>query len=237
MSIRYHLGRFVKKCGYKMARDYRWPEVHGNLLFFGFSLLNAKKSGMIQVLQIGAFDGHVCDPLEEILQNERVAAVLVEPQTSPYESLVKRYAGNPRIRIVNAAVGESDGKVTLYVPSSEASPKASLIARHHNRFGLKSGEVREVTVPSLSVASLVKQCQVERVDILQLDTEGMDYRILNWFFEDGVEPIIINFESLHLGKADRQTSRDLLRKKGYWWIDTDQDTFAVKESLVRMDNH
>jgi FkbM family methyltransferase len=235
MNIRYQLGRFLKKCGYRMARDYRWPEVRGNLLLFGFSLLNANKSGMIQVLQIGAFDGHICDPLEEILRNKRVAAVLVEPQASPYESLVKRYAGDSRIRIVNAAIGESDGKVTLYVPSSEASPKASLIAQHHDRFGLSAREVREVTVSSLCVASLVKQCHAEHFDILQLDTEGMDYQIIRWFFAAAIEPAIINFESLHLGRNDRLASRELLRSKGYWWIDTDQDTFAIKESLVRAD--
>lgn len=237
MNIRYQLGNFLKKCGYKMARDYRWPEVHGNLLLLGYSLLSAKKSGMVQVLQIGAFDGQMCDPLQEILQNERVAAVLVEPQTAPYESLVKRYAGNPRIRIVNAAVAEFDGEVTLYVPSSEASGKASLIAHHHSRFGSTKGELRELIVPSLTVTSLIKQCQIAHLDILQLDTEGMDYRILNWFFAAGIEPTVINFESLHLGKNQRQSSRDLLREKGYWWIDTDQDTFAVKESLVRLDNH
>jgi FkbM family methyltransferase len=233
MSIRYQLGRLLKTCGYKMARDYRWPEVHGNLLLLGFSLLNERKSGTVKVVQIGAFDGHACDPLEEILGNKEVAAVLFEPQTSPYESLVTRYAGHPNVRIINAAVGESDGKVTLHIPASEASPKASLIAQHHSRFGLKGDKVREVIVSSISVSSLVKQFQVEKLDILQVDTEGMDYRILKWFFAVGVEPAIINFESLHLDKNDRQASRNLLREKGYWWIDTSQDTFAIKESLVR----
>lgn len=87
---------------------------------------------------------------------------------------------------------------------------------------------------SLSVAALVKQCQAEHIDILQLDTEGMDYKIIGWFFQAGVEPAIINFESLHLDRSEREAARNLLREKGYWWIDTDQDTFAVKESLVRM---
>jgi FkbM family methyltransferase len=151
--------------------------------------------------------------------------------------LVSRYAGNPRIRLVNAAVAESDGKATLYVPSSEASGEASLIAHHHSRFGSKKGGFREVVVPSLTVTSLVKQCKIEKLDILQLDTEGMDYQILNWFFAAGIEPSVINFESLHLGKKDRQACRDLLRGRGYWWIDTDQDTFVVKESLVRTVKH
>ena len=217
-----------------MARDYRWPEVHGNLLQLGFSLLRAKGGEMIQTMQIGAFDGQICDPLNDILGNSSVTAVLVEPQKAPYESMVNRYSANPRIRIINAAIAESDGEVTLYVPSAEASAMASLIPNHHKRFG--KNELREVRVPSLTAASLVKKCGIKKIDILQLDTEGMDFQILKWFFMAGVEPDVLNFESMHLGKSDRLAARDLLREKGYWWIDTEQDTFAFKESLVRLDH-
>jgi hypothetical protein len=73
----------------------------------------------------------------------------------------------------------------------------------------------------------------ERLHLLQVDTEGMDYQILKWFFEAGVEPDVLNFESLHLRKAERLASRQLLNARGYWWIDSDQDTFALKESLVK----
>lgn len=120
------------------------------------------------------------------------------------------------------------------MPSLEASGKASLIASHHNRFGSKSDRLHEVTVPSLTVVPLIQQCQIEHLDILQLDTEVMDYRILQWFFSAGLEPTIINLETPHLDRIERQASRDLLREKGSWWIDTDQDTFAVKESFVRL---
>src|ERR1700758_5322682 len=99
MSInpRYQLGRLFRKCGYRLARDYRWPEVHGNLLGLGFALLRARRDRTIHVLQLGAFDGHACDPLLEILQKENASAILVEPQKSPYERLLARYASNPRV--------------------------------------------------------------------------------------------------------------------------------------------
>jgi FkbM family methyltransferase len=233
VSIKYKLGGLLKSFGYRVARDYKWPQVHGNLLLLGCSLLHSARDARIQIVQVGAFDGHVSDPLEELLRHDKTEAVLVEPQKAPYEALVKRYATNSRIRVVNAAIAESDGSVTLFVPSSEASQQASLIAGHHKRFGLKNSDVRQVAVPSLAVASLVKQCGFERVDILQLDTEGMDYQILRWFLQAGMKPHLVNFESLHLSREERLGSRDLLRQNGYWWVDTDQDTFAVKESLVR----
>ena len=234
MSInpRYQLGRLFRNCGYRLARDYRWPEVHGNLLVLGFALLRARQKGTIHVLQIGAFDGHACDPLLEVLQNENVSAILVEPQKIPYEHLVERYATNPRVSLINAAVAERDGVVKLYVPDSGASPQASLIAQHHRRFGSDAKEVRELEVPSVSVSSLVTLFDGERLHLLQVDTEGMDYQILKWFFDAGVEPDVVNFESLHLSKAERLASRQLLNDRGYWWIESDQDTFALKKSLI-----
>jgi len=169
----------------------------------------------------------------EILQNENVSAILVEPQKIPYERLLALYATNPRVRLINAAVAEHDGVVKLYVPGSAPSPKASLIAQHHRRFGSDAEEVHEVEVSSVSVGSLVKRFHGERLHLLQVDTEGMDYQILKWFFDAGIEPDVLNFESLHLSKAQRLASRQLLNATGYWWIESDQDTFALKESLVQ----
>jgi len=61
----------------------------------------------------------------------------------------------------------------------------------------------------------------------------MDYDVLNWFFDADVQPAMINFENLHLGRRERSASRALVRTNGYWWIETSQDTFAIKEFLAR----
>ena len=148
-------------------------------------------------------------------------------------SLEVQYEANPRISLVNAAVAESDGEVILYVPSPRESPKASLIAGHHRRFSIMAKEVHQVAVPSMSVASLLEAYQIEHVHILQIDTEGMDYDLLNWFFDADVQSAMINFENLHLGRRERSASRGLVRTNGYWWIETSQDTFAIKEFLAR----
>ena len=74
---------------------------------------------------------------------------------------------------------------------------------------------------------------IEHVHILQIDTEGMDYDVMNWFFDADVQPAMIDFENLHLSRRERSASRELLRTNGYWWIETSQDTFAIKEFLAR----
>jgi len=170
-------------------------------------------------VQIGTFDEQVADPLADILRLQNVSAALVESQTIPYKALVVHCEGNPRI--------------ILYVPSSRESPKASLIVWHHRRSSVMAKEVHKVAVPSTSVASLLEVYQIKHVHILQIDTEGMDYDVLNWFFDANVQPAGINCEHLHLDRRERSGSRELLWTNGHWWIETSQDTFAMKESLAQ----
>src|SRR5436309_14540579 len=135
INLRYRLGRLFRKCGYRLARDYRWPEVHGNLLALGFALLRARRNGTIHVLQIGAFDGHACDPLLEVLQNENVSAILVQPQKITYKHLIARYAANQRVPLNHAAAANSHSQVTLYVHVSGAASAASPSNQHHLPIG------------------------------------------------------------------------------------------------------
>jgi hypothetical protein len=65
IHMRHELGRSLRKCGYGITREYRWPEIHGNLLLPGFSLLRSRHYGRIQIVQIGTFDGQVADPLAD----------------------------------------------------------------------------------------------------------------------------------------------------------------------------
>ncbi|MBU6149165.1 MAG: FkbM family methyltransferase [Verrucomicrobia bacterium] len=233
-NIRFFVGQIIEKNGYKLTKSYRFPCIYADLPALGFVLLQKAKKNKYQFIQIGAFDGRLLDPLEKIITKQNVDALLVEPQASPFQSLMARYANHPNIKLINAAIAGADGNAKLYVPASKASPRASLLAGHHLRFGLKKSDVSEVIVPSLSVLSLLKQNQVKAVDFLQLDTEGMDFKILCWFFDAGVEPWVVNFESFHLTRDERAMARKTMADKGYWFIESEQDTFAIKESLVRL---
>jgi len=42
---------------------------------------------------------------------------------------------------------------------------------------------------------------IEHVHILQIDTEGMDYDVLNWFFDADVQPSIDQFRESSFGST------------------------------------
>ena len=94
------------------------------------------------------------------------------------------------------------------------------------------GITREYRWPEIHVRR-TDAYHIEHVHILQIDTEGMDYDVLNWFFDADVQPSMINFENLHLGRRERSALRELLRANGYWRIETSQDMFVIKEFLAR----
>lgn len=232
MSIRYNIGKLFRHFGYRISADYKWPTMEGNLVAMGLTILRARNCSTIQIVQVGAFDGLACDPLSELLTGEDVVALLVEPQAASFEKLQTRYAGNARVSLVNAALTERDGYISLWIPGVEASPKASVDPEHHARFGLRKADLREVVVPAISVESLLRKVSHQTIDLLQIDTEGMDLQILKLFFKANRVPPVVNFESIHLSRRDRLESRQLLRQRGYWWIETDQDTFAIQQGLI-----
>ena len=91
----------------------------------------------------------------------------------------------------------------------------------------------EGNLVAISVETLLQKIGEQTIHLLQIDTEGMDLEILKLFFKADVVPPVINFESLHLSRQDRMESRRLLKDFGYYWIETEQDTFAILESLVK----
>jgi hypothetical protein len=91
IHLRHELGRLLRKCGYRLARERQWPELHGNLLLLGFSLFRARHRGLIQIVQVGVSDGQIDDLLDDILRLENMSAVLVEPQTILCQALVAHY--------------------------------------------------------------------------------------------------------------------------------------------------
>ena len=69
------------------------------------------------VIQVGANDGIMCDPLRRFFvhgMNQKIRAVLVEPIPFYYTKLQTLYAEDPNITVLNVACGASRGRAPLY---------------------------------------------------------------------------------------------------------------------------
>jgi hypothetical protein len=67
----------------------------------------------------------------------------------------------------------------------------------------------------------------QKIDILQIDTEGFDYEILKLFQFNTFLPKIIIFESENLSAADLAECKTWLGEKGYVFEGFGGDTLGV----------
>lgn len=213
------------------------------------------KIGDFQAVQIGANDGITHDPIHKFIKRDEWKGVLLEPQFYVYDTFLKKiYYKNKGIKTIRAALGDVDGMTTLYKIgftnmrwatglasfNREALAKAftnGSVARNCKKYGIKfpsDGRTHIVAeeVPVLSPKSLLKQYDVPRIDLLQIDTEGFDYEVIRMFDIANTQPKVINFESVHLSEKDTEACFKLLKENDYVWMQESSNTLAMKRSVV-----
>jgi FkbM family methyltransferase len=179
----------------------------------------------LRYCQVGAFNGVMQDPVFPLIEKYNLTGILLEPQPQPFEELRRNYARFQGFKLINAAISDRNGTQTLYKVRHDAkgpewlhgiaSFDKSVLLRHAGSVpGLESmletQEVRAVTF-----ATLFEECGVDRLDFLQIDTEGYDGEILRLFDFERYKVPIVNFEHKHLSRQDSERSLSLLIDHGY----------------------
>lgn len=186
-------------------------------------------------VQIGANDGKSFDALYEFVTDNKVKGIVIEPVNDYFNELVKNYREFPLISPVNAALHPTLKEATIYRvdPARESElPEwtrgiASFDPEHHKKSRTKSEVIVEETVRCISWNELLSTYCIEKIDLLQIDTEGFDLEILKMVDWNAIRPMVVRFEHESLSHADREIANTLMRNQGYKiWCD-EQDTVAV----------
>jgi len=82
-------------------------------------------------------------------------------------------------------------------------------------------------VPCDTLRNILAVHDVVRVDLLHIDTEGYDYRVLRQFDFDSFRPRVVLYEHMHLPKTERKNATNLLEGYGYRICRGLCDTLAV----------
>jgi len=191
-------------------------------------------------VQIGACDGVSEDHVHDFVRKGVFQALLVEPIPENFERLRKSYEGAKNVVTARVAIGDQDGEIDLFKVkegSQSTDPYwarqlASFDRAHLMRHGVSSDDIEMVRVPCLTLSSLIKRHQFDKIDILQVDTEGLDAEIVEMALRLPVLPECINFENFHLnaGKTPELFSR--LQAHGYRWTHTYWNTLAVHKHVI-----
>lgn len=199
--------------------------------------------GTVNILQIGANDGVINDPLYEFVSAhpDRTRIILVEPQAGLIAPLTRAYAFHPEKRIFQGAIGGQD-RLILYgvrpdcwsdlevpyakdwplyrAPTGIASARRDMVAswvERHYRGPLAADDVIErQEVESLDVPTLLQRVDLfSRLDVLVVDAEGWDDEVIYLSDIEGLRPALIYFEACHLDPPRLNALSYRLDRAGY----------------------
>jgi FkbM family methyltransferase len=186
-------------------------------------------------VQIGANDGIRVDPIRKYIMEFHWRGILVEPQPKVFDTLRENYRTEPQLLFENVAIAEKDGTLTLYcldesVDLPVGSAWASFKKDNVRRFLGRDAPVKEVQVPAATFSTLLAKHGVRSVDLLQIDTEGYDGKVLKSFMETGINPAVIRFEYPLLSRTELHFCLSALADRGYRFLKDEVDIVAYRNA-------
>jgi FkbM family methyltransferase len=214
----------------------------GSVLEISLSLLLSElylSRERLTVVQVGAFDGITGDPLHDFITKHPVHGVLVEPQPALFRRLQSTYGNCAHLSLVNAAVAEEDGVGVMYSVRQDAigpdwmhqlaSFDKETVLKHKQYLPELESFIETIRVPCLSPQSLLQAQRIENVDVLVVDTEGYDAKIIRGFRKAQIRPAVIHFEHAHLDPKEYEACLAELIKDGYRIAVSGTDTLAYSQ--------
>jgi FkbM family methyltransferase len=185
-------------------------------------------------IQIGAMDGVTFDPLRRHIVTNKWRGILVEPLVDCFTRLCANYSGMQNLTFENVAITEKQEVRRLNrVPSNAISGKglpewtlgiASFFTDRNAIGGIGCSQeeyerirdcVIEEEVKCIPLDTLLSLNDVDRIDLLQIDTEGYDFRILKQLDFTRYRPYVINIEFVLLPPDEQRECLRLLAQNGY----------------------
>jgi FkbM family methyltransferase len=193
-------------------------------------------------IQIGSHVGKGDRVFADVQRGRLQSGILMEPIPELFEELKANYskfAGD--FRFVNSALHATSKEEELeYVANIEGLPLwscaigsmvPSVKRKHIDMIEAECGQTPDfvkITVPCVTFEELLRDCDVEAVGELHIDTEGMDKEILVSFPFDRFLPHKVVFEFAHLKQSEVHEAVSLLLSHGYRLRQDDIDYIAER---------
>lgn len=191
-------------------------------------------------IQIGANDGEQNDPLRHFVEKCNWTGILVEPVPEYFDTLKRNYSGREGLHFENVAISDSDEVRELWY-LEDLKGRLPEWARGLGSFfkdevtsvdlpGLNLDEfLRKIDVPCLSFNKLLEKHRHPVVDLLIIDVQGFDGKIVQQIDFTLVQPKVIVFEHNLLEQVEKEQCRKLLESRGYRLVEDHWDTVASLE--------
>ena len=186
------------------------------------------------LIQIGANDGKRFDHISELIKNkDELEAILVEPVKKYFEQLKENYKDLKNIKFENSAISKNNEINFLYCVKDKFLENYqdhikginSHEMKHLLNHNVKESHIEKIKVETLTFSNLIKKYDLTEIDLIYIDVEGYDDKIVLDFLDNSkLRPILI-FEYIHI----KNTSFEILIKK---LIDENYRILKVDENVI-----
>lgn len=241
----------------------RQPELFQKLLW-AVCAWHSRAGSRARIVQIGANDGRIGDPIYALMLRFRSATrlLLIEPQDEVISLLRENYASHDDAQIWIGAVGEGSSlslyrlKERYYGDFNKRHRTDRPILRVVTGFTSTKydhvlqrirGNLPGTVFPEEAIEEIVRPCgrlasvlvsagwQDETIEVLQVDAEGADDEVIYASDLDKLNPVMINFEHRHIPEARLQTLKNFLMDMGFKLVCySPSDTVAIHAGRARV---
>jgi FkbM family methyltransferase len=191
----------------------------------------------VSFVQIGANDGIKNDPIHAFIKKYRWSGVLVEPLPELMEKLKMAYAGMSGLRFENVGIAGESGAMDFYfLPPEYNDPDwlqqigtfdKNAIALNLENYPQLMDKVATREIKTVTLKELMTRNGMSKTDLLLIDAEGFEYRILSQLDQLTEKPSYILFEWGCMNDSDQTKLYDLLKSQGYRLYSSGGDILAV----------
>jgi len=191
-------------------------------------------------VQVGSNDGMKLDPLRPHILARRWCGIMIEPLPYVFDQLSAQYRDHPRIILENVAVGDHDGTAELFhIPQSDdpdlpnwydalGTFRKDVLLKHSEFIPDIANRIVSTVVPCSTFESICGRHSVQKIDLVQMDTEGYDFEVIKLIDLERYRPKLLMFEHLHLTPADFDACLQHLRQHGYEDLSDTMDTVCLR---------
>jgi FkbM family methyltransferase len=191
-----------------------------------------------ELIQIGANDGVSFDELNFFIKKYKTKSLLVEPIKNNFNLLKENYKDSNNISFENSAISINNEISYLYKVNPKYIHKygshipaiPSFNKNHLINHGVKNKHIVLEKVVSLSILDLINKHKFNTLDLLFIDCEGYDGKIVFDFLSTvEMSPIII-FEFVHIENEFFEKVLNKLLDKDYRFISVDENVVCYPKS-------
>lgn len=200
-------------------------------------------------VEIGSNDGEQHDHLRPHILSRAWRGVMVEPVPYVFARLQANYGGIDRVALENVAVAEVSAELPFFY-LRDATPEErehlpdwydgvgsfdrAAIVSHIAQMPDIEERIVETSVAAIRYDELCDRHGIDRPDLLVIDTEGHDARIIRSIDLAERGPRMLIYEHFHLSAPDRTACRAHLEAGGYETLEEGFDTICLMPAADRL---